>query len=85
MSDFESADEIYRRAAAAGLTIGELSQRAGVAASTFVRWKGGRSSPSLRTYERIFKVVRDAEQREAIIARRKLRAAASPPQDRVAP
>jgi predicted transcriptional regulator len=62
--DMLSADEIYARACSVGLTIEDLAYGAGVAPSTFVRWKAGKTSPTLDVYTRVVAALLTAEQRQ---------------------
>ncbi len=55
-----SPDEIERQAAEAGLSLRELCARAGIAQSTFYRWRSGYTEPQIRVYRRIADVLRDA-------------------------
>ena len=55
-----SPDEIERQAAAVGLSLRELCARAGIAQSTFYRWKAGNTEPQVRVYRRISDVLREA-------------------------
>jgi lambda repressor-like predicted transcriptional regulator len=71
MSAILDPREIYARAAEAGLTIAELSQRAGFASSTFVRWKARQSSITVRNYERVMAVLHEAEAQHAKMVRRR--------------
>lgn len=52
--------EIEHSASAAGLSIAEVCRRAGVANSTFTRWKAGVTSPNYRSIESIRSAIRDA-------------------------
>jgi predicted transcriptional regulator len=70
-------EEIYARAAEAGLTIAELSDRAGVAPSTFVRWKAGQSSITVNNYKRIVSVLHEVEAQQAKMVRRRKRQTAA--------
>jgi predicted transcriptional regulator len=47
-------EEIECRAKNSGISIEDLCKAAGVAPSTFYRWKSGDTSPTLITVERIF-------------------------------
>jgi transcriptional regulator with XRE-family HTH domain len=53
MEDILSPDEIYLRARASGISISDLCKRAGVAHTTFYRWRAGESSPNLDVYCRL--------------------------------
>jgi transcriptional regulator with XRE-family HTH domain len=48
-----TAVEIEARAHAAGMTLREVCQHAGIALSTFYRWKAGKTAPTLTVYSRI--------------------------------
>ena len=77
MNTILDPDEIYARAVEAGLTISELSQRARVAPSTFVRWKAGQSSITVNNYKRIIAVLHEVEAQQAkMVRRRKVQTAA---------
>jgi len=45
--------EIEAAAARAGLRMAEVCRRAGIAPSTFSRWKSGQTMPSIDVYERL--------------------------------
>ena len=45
--------EMEDRAKAAGLTLTELCDRAGIAVSTFYRWRMGETEPRLSVYKRL--------------------------------
>ncbi len=45
--------QIEARATQAGLSVTELCQKAGVARSTFTRWKAGTTSPTQRILKRL--------------------------------
>lgn len=53
MTDLLSPVEIEARAKAAGLTLVEVCRRAGIAPSTFSRWKAGKTEPTLDIYRRL--------------------------------
>lgn len=55
-----SPAEIERQAAEAGLSVKDLCLRAGIAQSTFYRWRNGDTDPQMRLYRRITSVLRDA-------------------------
>lgn len=55
-----SPEEIECQAAAAGLSLRELCARAGIAQSTFYRWRAGATEPQVRVYRRITDVLREA-------------------------
>ena len=46
-------EQIEAAADAAGLSIAEVCRRAGIAQSTFGRWKAGRTEPTMAVYRRI--------------------------------
>jgi transcriptional regulator with XRE-family HTH domain len=62
IGDLLTPAEIHARAAAAGLTLNELAERANVTQTTFSHWKAGRHSISVATYANLLRVVRDAEE-----------------------
>jgi predicted transcriptional regulator len=53
MSDVLTPAEIEAKAKAAGLSIGDLCRSAGIALSTFYRWRAGETSPTLDVYQRL--------------------------------
>lgn len=53
MHDLLSPAEVERLAGEAGLSMAEVCRRAGIAQSTFTRWKAGRTEPSIGVYRRI--------------------------------
>lgn len=53
MSHLLSPQEIEARAKEAGLSMATLCERAGIALSTFYRWKAGTTSPSVAIYQRL--------------------------------
>lgn len=55
-----SPEQIERQAAALGLSLRDLCERADIAQSTFYRWRSGETEPNLRVYRRIKDVLRDA-------------------------
>jgi transcriptional regulator with XRE-family HTH domain len=57
--------ELHQRAKAVGLSIRELCERAGVAASTFVRWKRGAHNVNIENYRKLRDVLREAEASQA--------------------
>jgi transcriptional regulator with XRE-family HTH domain len=59
---------LHERATAAGLTISEMCDRAGVAVSTFHRWKRGANRITVDNYKRLRAVVADAEQSKKVAA-----------------
>lgn len=46
-------EQIEASAAAAGISMAEVCRRAGIAQSTFGRWKNGRTEPTMAVYRRI--------------------------------
>lgn len=64
MRDTLSPHDIEQIADNAGSSIAAICRDAGVARSTFSRWKAGQTSPSLAVYARI----RDAALRHAAVA-----------------
>jgi transcriptional regulator with XRE-family HTH domain len=61
MDALMQAAEIEARALAAGLTIGDLCERAKIHRTTLWRWKRGDLTPGLDVYRRLVAVVIDAE------------------------
>lgn len=61
----EIVAEIERRASAAGISISEVSKRAGLARSTFQRWKAGETDPTTSALRKIYEVLASEEARQA--------------------
>lgn len=57
MHDLLTPGEIEARAVARGQTMAEVCRAAGVAPSTFTRWKAGRTEPTLGVYRRLVAAV----------------------------
>lgn len=57
LTSLPTAAEIESAARQSGLSINELCRRAGVAPSTFHRWKGGEHSPAVRIVEEWCRVI----------------------------
>lgn len=53
MSELLTPEDIEARAKTLGLPIKVICDRAGVALSTFYRWKAGTLNPSLAVYQRL--------------------------------
>jgi transcriptional regulator with XRE-family HTH domain len=53
MSELLTPTDVERLAKQAGLTLKQVCERAGIAQSTFSRWKGGVTEPTLDVYRRI--------------------------------
>ena len=53
MADPLTPTAIEAAARARGITIAEVCRRAGVSPSTFTRWKGGKTEPTLGVYRRL--------------------------------
>ena len=53
--------ELLDRIRAAGLTVSVLCERAGIAESTFRRWKRGTNGITVDTYQRLRRVMIEAE------------------------
>lgn len=53
MNDLLTPSDVEQRAAAAGKTMAQVCREASVAASTYSRWKGGKTEPTLDVYRRI--------------------------------
>ena len=49
----EKIVEAERRAKVCGVTVDELCSQAGIARSTWQRWKSGETAPNTRTWERV--------------------------------
>ena len=60
-----SPQQIEVLAHAQGLSIRELCRRAGVAQTTFTRWKKGDTEPLLSVYRRLVETVFSADDRAA--------------------
>lgn len=52
-------EDVERRAAEAGLSLKQVIERAGIAHTTFYRWRAGKHSPSIRVYRRILDALRE--------------------------
>lgn len=65
MSELLSPADIERLAAEAGLTLKEVCARAGIAQSTFSRWKAGKTEPTLDVYRRIRDAIRPTSPAES--------------------
>jgi transcriptional regulator with XRE-family HTH domain len=57
MTDLLSPSDVETLAAKAGKTMAQVCREAGIAPSTFTRWKAGITEPSLPVYRRIRDVV----------------------------
>ena len=53
MTELLTPADIESRAKDAGLTMPEVCKRAGIAVSTFWRWKSGKTNPSIDVYQRL--------------------------------
>lgn len=53
MSELLTPEDVEARAQAAGISISTICQNAGIARSTFTRWKRGDTQPTLAVYLRI--------------------------------
>lgn len=53
MDGLFSVDQLEARANAAGLSMNEVCRRAGIARSTFTRWKAGETLPTLRVLRKV--------------------------------
>lgn len=53
MSDLLTPHDVEAKAKVAGLSIADVCKRAGIAQSTFSRWKAGKTAPTLTIYQRI--------------------------------
>ncbi len=54
MSQLLTPAEIEARAKDAGMSIVEVCRKAGIAPSTFYRWKAGETEPTLGVYQRLY-------------------------------
>jgi predicted transcriptional regulator len=61
MSELLTPEEIERRASVAGLSMADVCRSAGIARSTFSRWKAGETEPTLSVYRRLCEAVSPAE------------------------
>jgi len=52
---------IEDRAKTIGLSIAEICRRAGIANSTFKRWKSGQTEPQFRVYRKLLSALENAE------------------------
>lgn len=57
MADLLSPQDIEQLGADAGLSVADICRRAGIAHSTFTRWRKGDTEPTLDVYRRIRNVV----------------------------
>jgi transcriptional regulator with XRE-family HTH domain len=57
MDELLTPQDVERLASERGLTIGQVCQQAGIAHSTFTRWRRGDTEPTLDVYRRIRAVV----------------------------
>ena len=62
MSELLTPTEIEQRAKSKGLSIADVCRRAGIAVSTFQRWKAGKTAPTLTVYQRIEAVLAQASE-----------------------
>ncbi len=53
-------EDLEAQARARGLSISEVCRQAGVARSTFTRWKSGDNEPNVRTLQKISDVLKAA-------------------------
>lgn len=61
MSAMPTPQEIEADATAAGLSIPEMCRKAGVAPSTFYRWRDGSNSPAVKIVDKWLAVVRPTD------------------------
>jgi transcriptional regulator with XRE-family HTH domain len=59
--DLLSPEEIERRVAAIGGSLREICARAGIAHTTFYRWRSAETQPTLDVYRRIRDALRSME------------------------
>jgi transcriptional regulator with XRE-family HTH domain len=57
MHQLLTAQEIETAAREAGLSMAEVCRRAGIAQSTFTRWKRGTTEPTIGVYGRLVKAI----------------------------
>lgn len=60
MAELLTPQDMERLAADAGKSMAEVCRSAGVAPSTFWRWKSGKTAPNLTVYQRLLAEVRGA-------------------------
>jgi transcriptional regulator with XRE-family HTH domain len=58
MDELLTPADIERLAGEAGLTLKEVCARAGIAQSTFSRWRAGKTAPSIDVYQRLLAALR---------------------------
>lgn len=58
MHDLLSPADVERLAGEARMSMAEVCRRAGIAQSTFTRWKANRTEPSIGVYRRIVAALR---------------------------
>lgn len=68
MHELLSPGDIEARARLAGLSLAELCRRAGIAQSTFTRWKAGTTEPTLSVYRRLLAVTEKGPTRKKEVA-----------------
>ena len=61
MDSISVVEELEARAKAVGLSLNEVCRQAGVARSTFTRWKSGDHTPTIRVLQKMDEVVSDEE------------------------
>ena len=61
MSTLLSPDDFLAAAADAGTSMSEVCRAAGIAPSTFSRWKAGQTSPSIENYQALLTALRNAK------------------------
>lgn len=57
MDSSEMIRDLEAQARAKGLSISDVCQEAGVARSTFTRWKAGSHEPNMRTFQKISEAI----------------------------
>lgn len=62
MADLLTPADVEALAVAAGKSMAAVCREARIAQSTFNRWKGGKTEPTLDVYRRIQRAVAPAEQ-----------------------
>lgn len=65
MPDLLTPELLEDRARTAGLSMAEVCRRAGIAQSTFSRWKSGTTEPTLDVYRRLCEAVEAPRSRSA--------------------
>ncbi|MBX9594312.1 MAG: helix-turn-helix domain-containing protein [Roseomonas sp.] len=81
MTDLLSPSDVERLAKQAGKTLKQVCETAGIAQSTFSRWKRGQTEPTLDVYRRIRDAVAPASPNADAVAHAAAQAARRDPAD----